>query len=107
MLWIVLGFVGFAITFLTGLFWIKPQSERMKKMIEQDGGMSPPAYAAARRMIVFSRLDYAVLYLVVADMVVQADQGRHVDARRSSLSSSSLGTRSSSAARGRSRARSA
>ena len=33
-LWIVLGFVGFAITFLTGLLWIKPQSERVKKMIE-------------------------------------------------------------------------
>lgn len=69
MLWIDLGFVGFAITFLTGLLWIKPQSERIQAMIERDGGMSPKAYAAARRMIVFSRLDSVVLYLVVADMV--------------------------------------
>lgn len=69
MLWIDLGFVGFAITFLTGFLWIKPQSERIQAMIERDGGMSPKAYAAARRMIVFSRLDYVVLYLVVADMV--------------------------------------
>ena len=69
MLWIVLGFVGFAITFLTGFLWIKPQSERIQRMIEQDGGMSPRAYASARRMIVFARLDYAVLYLVIADMV--------------------------------------
>jgi hypothetical protein len=43
----------------------------VKRMIERDGGMSPPAYAAARRMIVFSRLDYVVLYLVVADMVLK------------------------------------
>jgi uncharacterized membrane protein len=70
-LWIVLGFVGFAITFLTGLLWIKPQSERVKKMIDRDGGMSPVAYRAAQRMIVFSRLDYVVLYLVVFDMVVK------------------------------------
>ncbi len=70
-LWIVVGFVGFAITFLTGLLWIKPQSERVKKMIDRDGGMSPVAYRAAQRMIVFSRLDYVVLYLVVFDMVVK------------------------------------
>ena len=36
--------MGFAITFLTGLLWIKPQSERVKKMIDRDGRMSPPAY---------------------------------------------------------------
>jgi hypothetical protein len=69
MLWIDLGFVGFALTFLTGFLWIKPQSERVQKMIVRDGGMSPAAYAAARRMIVFSRLDYVVLYLVIAVMV--------------------------------------
>ena len=71
MLWIDLGFVGFALTFVTGFFWIRPNSERVQSMIEQDGGMSPRAYAAARRLIVFSRLDYAVLYLVIADMVVK------------------------------------
>jgi hypothetical protein len=73
-LWIVLGLVGFAITFFTGLLWIKPQSERVKKLIDRDGGMSPAAFALARRMIVFSRLDYVVLYLVVADMVFKPTQ---------------------------------
>jgi uncharacterized membrane protein len=70
-LWISLGLVGFVITFLTGLLWIKPQSERVAKLIEQGRGMTPEAYTAARRMMMFARLDYVVLFLVVFDMVVK------------------------------------
>ena len=70
-LWIVLGLAGFAITFATGLLWITPQSKRVQSVIERDGGMSPEAYAVARRLMVFARLDYVVLFLVVFDMVVK------------------------------------
>ena len=70
-LWIDIGLVGFAITFLTGLLWIKPQSEKIAGMIERDGGMTPTSLVLARRMVVFGRLDYVVLYLVVADMVAK------------------------------------
>jgi uncharacterized membrane protein len=70
-LWITLGLVGFVITFLTGLLWIKPQSERAAELIERGGGMTPEAYAVARRLMMFSRLDYVVLFLVVFDMVVK------------------------------------
>jgi len=70
-LWIDLGLVGFAITFLTGLLWIKPQSEKIAEMIEREGGMTPTSLTLARRMVVFGRLDYVVLYLVVADMIAK------------------------------------
>jgi uncharacterized membrane protein len=70
-LWIVLGLVGFGLTFATGLLWIVPQSERVKRTIERDGGMSPEAYALARRMMVFARIDYVVLMLIVFDMAVK------------------------------------
>jgi uncharacterized membrane protein len=70
-LWIVLGLVGFALTFLTGVLWITPQSKRLQALIERDGGLSPEAYAVARRMMTFARLDYVVLFLVVFDMVVK------------------------------------
>ena len=70
-LWIVLGLVGFAITFLTGLLWIKPQSERVQGVIERADGVNDEAYALARRMMTFARLDYVVLFLVVFDMVVK------------------------------------
>jgi uncharacterized membrane protein len=71
MLWVTLGLVGFAITFATGLFWLKPQSERVAKLLEQAGGMTPEAYAEARRLMTFGRLDYVVLFLVVFDMAVK------------------------------------
>jgi uncharacterized membrane protein len=67
-LWIVLGLVGFAVTFLTGVLWIKPQSERTHSLVQRDGGMGPEAFAVARRMMIFARLDYVVLFLVVLDM---------------------------------------
>lgn len=70
-LWITLGLVGFVITFLTGTLWITPQSKRVQELIKRGGGMTPQAYAAARRMMMFARLDYVVLFLVVFDMVVK------------------------------------
>jgi uncharacterized membrane protein len=70
-LWIVLGLAGFALTFATGMLWITPQSKRVQALIERDGGMSPEAYAVARRMMMFARLDYVVLFLVAFDMVVK------------------------------------
>jgi uncharacterized membrane protein len=72
-LWIVLGLVGFGLTFVTGSFWIGPQSKRIKTVMERDGGMSAEAYALARRMMLFARLDYAVLFAVVFDMAVKPD----------------------------------
>ena len=70
-LWIVLGLVGFLLTFLTGTLWITPQSKRIQALIQRDDGMSPESYALARRMMIFARLDYVVLFLVVFDMVVK------------------------------------
>jgi hypothetical protein len=37
----------------------------------RDGGLSPEAYALARRLMTFARLDYVVLFLVVFDMAVK------------------------------------
>ena len=70
-LWIVLGLVGFAITFLTGLLWMKPQLDRLQGLIARDGGLSPEGSWVARRMMMFGRLDFVVLFLVVFDMVVK------------------------------------
>jgi hypothetical protein len=36
-LWIVLGLVGFAATFVTGLFMIKPASERIGAAMAREG----------------------------------------------------------------------
>ena len=71
-LWIVLGLVGFAATFVTGLFMIKPASERIAAAMEREGGrLTPPLRTDIRKLIVMARLDYVVLFLVIGDMVVK------------------------------------
>ena len=71
-LWIVLGLVGFAATFVTGLFMIKPASERIGAAMEREGGRLTPALRIdIRKLIVMARLDYVVLFLVIADMVLK------------------------------------
>ena len=71
-LWLVLGLVGFAATFVTGLFMIKPASERIGAAMEREGGrLTPPLRTDIRKLIVMARLDYVVLFLVIADMVIK------------------------------------
>jgi uncharacterized membrane protein len=69
-LWIVFGLVGFAATFVTGLFMIKPASERIGAAMEREGGrLTPELRTDIRKLIVMARIDYVVLFLVIADMV--------------------------------------
>lgn len=70
-LWIVLALIGFALTFLIGSLWIGPQSGRVGRAMERDGGMSSEAQVLAKRMMVVARIDTVVLFLVVFDMAVK------------------------------------
>jgi uncharacterized membrane protein len=70
-LWIVLGLVGYAATFATGLFVLKPGGERIEAMTKRDGGFSPAALAESRRLLMLGRIDQIVLFVVVADMAMK------------------------------------
>jgi uncharacterized membrane protein len=70
-LWILLGLAGAAATFITGITIIEPGGRRVGEIAARDGGMSPAAVAAARRMLTLARVDYVVLLLVVADMAMK------------------------------------
>ena len=70
-LWVLLGLAGFAATFLTGLLLIKPEAEGIGATIARDGGMSADSVAGMRRMFQKMRLDYAVFFVVIADMVLK------------------------------------
>jgi uncharacterized membrane protein len=69
-LWIVLGLVGYAATFATGILVLKPRSERIAGLIEAEG-MSTRVVTELRQLVALSRVDYAVLYSVVAVMVLK------------------------------------
>ena len=75
-LWIVLGLSGFAVTLATGLFFVKPRTEKIDAMIVRDGGMSDEAFLEMQRMLVIGRADVVVLYLIVFDMVLKPTGGQ-------------------------------
>jgi uncharacterized membrane protein len=67
--WIVLGLVGAAATFVTGMFFIGPESGRLAKAAEAEGPESPAVQASIKRIFMISRIDQLVLFLVILDMV--------------------------------------
>jgi Predicted integral membrane protein (DUF2269) len=71
-LWIVLGLVGYAATFVTGFFFLRPASERVGAEMERQGGrLTPELRAQIRKLIVTARVDYVTFALVVLDMVAK------------------------------------
>ena len=71
-LWIVLGLIGFAATFVTGLFLIKPASERIGAAMEREGGrLTPQLWTDIRKLMVKARVDQVVLAVVIFDMVTK------------------------------------
>ena len=68
--WIVIGLVGYAITFLTGLLVLGPQAKRIGQLIETKGAEAAETQAAIRRILLIARVDEGVLLLVVAVMVL-------------------------------------
>jgi uncharacterized membrane protein len=70
-LWIVLGLIGFATTFVTGAFLLKPVSDRIHAQMELDSGLTPHTFVELQKLLVKARSDYVVLFLVIADMVIK------------------------------------
>jgi len=69
--WIVVGLVGYAITFSTGLLFLGPQAKRIGELIETAGADAAETQAAIRRILLIARVDEGVLLIVVAAMVLK------------------------------------
>lgn len=67
--WIIVGLVGAAATFVTGMFFIGPEAGRLAKATEAEGPASPAVQASIKRIFLISRIDQVVLILVIFDMV--------------------------------------
>lgn len=70
-LWLWLGLIGFAATFVTGNFFIRPRAERVEKIIAAEGVGSDRGYAVSNEVLLIAQFDYLMLFLVVADMVMK------------------------------------
>ncbi len=77
-LWIVIALVGWAVSFLLGFFYFKPEGERIGALVAQHGPAHPEVDQRLRRLNTVDRLQLVILFLVVADMVIKptgADAG--------------------------------
>lgn len=74
-LWVILGLVGFAATFLNGLLLIKPRAEKLSALIAKEGPESPVLIPFAENLIMIARFDYVMLALVVVDMGLKPSYG--------------------------------
>jgi hypothetical protein len=67
----VVGLIGYATTFVTGIAVLSPLAKKIAGLIESPGSEAPETQAAIKRILLIARVDIAVLLLVVADMVTK------------------------------------
>ncbi len=70
-LWVALGLAGWAVSFFTGILYFKPESERVEALVSEQGAESPEVQRRLDQMELIGRIELAVLFLVVGDMVIK------------------------------------
>jgi uncharacterized membrane protein len=70
-LWIVVGLVGFGLSFVIGAGFLGPQAGRIAKAVDTHGADSPQAEALIRRVLMVARIDLVILVFVIFDMVLK------------------------------------
>lgn len=69
--WVVFGLVVLALSAVTGAAFLGPESGRIGTLVEQRGPEDPEVSRRIRRILAISRVELALLVLVVFDMVVK------------------------------------
>ena len=59
------------LSFLSGFFYLGPQSGRLKQIYQTEGVESPAATALLGRLFLASRIELVLLILIVLDMVLK------------------------------------
>jgi len=69
-LWILIGIGGFAVTFLMVVLVIKPRAEKLLASGNRDEAAAD-MFARGREILLIAKFDYAMLFLIAADMVLK------------------------------------
>jgi uncharacterized membrane protein len=69
--WISAGLAMFLVSFVTGAFFLGPESGRIGALAEERGAADPEVQSRIRRVTLISRIELVLLVLVVFDMVVK------------------------------------
>jgi uncharacterized membrane protein len=69
--WVIIGLVGYATTFTTGIAFLSPRAKRIAELLETEGAAAADTQAAIREILLIARIDVGVLLLVVFDMLMK------------------------------------
>jgi uncharacterized membrane protein len=73
--WIIAAIVMFAFSFISGAFYLGPQSGKLKKLYEAEGTNAAEAPVLIRKLFVVSRIELVLMVLIVFDMVLKPGSG--------------------------------
>jgi len=73
-LWILIGLAGFAATFTTGFFVLRPRAEKLAALMAKEGA-SAAVVAQGREFLTIGKFDVVMLFVVIADMVFKPGLG--------------------------------
>jgi uncharacterized membrane protein len=69
--WVIIGLVGYATTFTTGIAFLAPRAKRLANLLETKGAAAAETQAAIKEILLIARVDVGVLLLVVFDMLMK------------------------------------
>lgn len=70
-LWITLGFLGWAFSFLVGVGYYGPQDKKLQALVAADGPTAPGVVANVRQALMVNSIEILILMLVVVDMTTK------------------------------------
>jgi uncharacterized membrane protein len=70
-LWLVIGLVGWLVSFLLGILYFKPEGERIGALVAEHGPGNVEADERVHRLNWVDRVQLTILLTVVADMVIK------------------------------------
>ena len=69
--WVQIALAGWAVSALTGIFFLGPTAKKLGKLIEERGPADPEAQAVLRRVLLIARLDVLLLLFIVFVMTAK------------------------------------
>jgi uncharacterized membrane protein len=69
--WIIFGLVAWALSAATGILFLGPEAKRLNKAAAAHGPQAPEVQARLRRILLVVRVDVALMFLIVFDMVAK------------------------------------
>jgi len=69
--WIVVGLVAWALSAAAGILFLGPEAKRLNKAAAAHGPKSPEVQARLQRILLVVRVDVALMFLIVFDMVAK------------------------------------